>query len=65
MHRIASPHVGAPPALAHRVPGLDLCGAATRPAGSVIAVNDRNAAMAVLGTPNSALELCKALRFAP
>jgi phytoene dehydrogenase-like protein len=30
------------------VPGLYLCGAATHPAGSVIALNGRNAAMAVL-----------------
>jgi phytoene dehydrogenase-like protein len=30
------------------VPGLFLCGAATHPAGSVIALNGRNAAMAVL-----------------
>ena len=34
----------------HRTPvdGLYLCGAATHPAGSVIALNGRNAAMAVL-----------------
>jgi len=30
------------------VPGLYLCGAATHPGGSVMAVNGRNAAMAVL-----------------
>jgi len=30
------------------VPALYLCGAATHPAGSVIALNGRNAAMAVL-----------------
>jgi phytoene dehydrogenase-like protein len=30
------------------VPGLYLCGAATHPGGSVIALNGRNAAMAVL-----------------
>ena len=38
--------------LDHRTPigGLYLCGAATHPAGSVIALNGRNAAMAVLGT---------------
>ena len=30
------------------VPGLYLCGAATHPAGSVIALNGRNAAMAAL-----------------
>ena len=30
------------------VPGFYLCGAATHPAGSVIATNGRNAAMAVL-----------------
>ncbi len=30
------------------VPGLYLCGAATHPGGSVIAVNGRNAAMAVI-----------------
>ncbi|HWG73904.1 MAG TPA: NAD(P)/FAD-dependent oxidoreductase [Acidimicrobiales bacterium] len=39
------------------VPGLYLCGAATHPGGSVIAVNGRNAAMAVLAdlgsTPRS------------
>ena len=36
--------------LAPRTPidGLYLCGAATHPAGSVIALNGRNAAMAVL-----------------
>jgi phytoene dehydrogenase-like protein len=31
-----------------RVPGLYLCGAATHPGGSVMAINGRNAAMAVL-----------------
>lgn len=31
------------------MPGLYLCGAATHPGGSVIAVNGRNAAMAILG----------------
>ena len=30
------------------IPGLYLCGAATHPAGIVIALNGRNAAMAVL-----------------
>jgi phytoene dehydrogenase-like protein len=30
------------------IPGVYLCGAATHPAGSVIAVNGRNAALAVL-----------------
>jgi phytoene dehydrogenase-like protein len=30
------------------MPGVYLCGAATHPAGSVIALNGRNAAMAVL-----------------
>ena len=30
------------------IPGLYLCGAATHPGGSVIGVNGRNAAMAVL-----------------
>jgi phytoene dehydrogenase-like protein len=37
----------------HRTPvdGLYLCGAATHPAGSVIALNGRNAAMAVLADP--------------
>ena len=30
------------------VPGLYLCGAATHPGGSVIALNGRNAAVAVL-----------------
>ena len=34
--------------LAHPDPRLYLCGAATHPAGSVIALNGRNAAMAVL-----------------
>ena len=36
--------------LDHRTPveGLYLCGAATHPGGSVIALNGRNAAMAVL-----------------
>ena len=33
------------------VPGLYLCGAATHPAGSVIALNGRNAAAAVLADP--------------
>ena len=33
------------------VPGLYLCGAGTHPGGSVIAVNGRNAAMAVLARP--------------
>jgi phytoene dehydrogenase-like protein len=35
------------------VPGLYLCGAATHPAGSVIALNGRNAAMAVLADEQS------------
>ena len=35
------------------VPGLYLCGAATHPAGSVIALNGRNAAMAVLADDQS------------
>jgi len=35
------------------VPGLYLCGAATHPGGSVIAVNGRNAAMAVLADEES------------
>jgi phytoene dehydrogenase-like protein len=35
------------------VPGLYLCGAATHPAGSVIALNGRNAAMAVLADTSS------------
>ena len=30
------------------IPGLYLCGAATHPGGSVIGINGRNAAMAVL-----------------
>jgi phytoene dehydrogenase-like protein len=30
------------------VPGLYLCGAATHPGGSVMAINGRNAAMALL-----------------
>ena len=45
----ARPDVGAPPP--ERAPplkGVYLCGAATHPAGSVIALNGRNAAMAVL-----------------
>jgi phytoene dehydrogenase-like protein len=36
------------------VPGLYLCGAATHPAGSVIALNGRNAAMAVLADTTTA-----------
>ena len=36
------------------VPGLYLCGAATHPAGSVIALNGRNAAMAVLADTDPA-----------
>jgi phytoene dehydrogenase-like protein len=48
--------------LDHRTPveGLYLCGAATHPAGSVIALNGRNAAIAVLedaGSPRSAGEV--------
>ena len=34
------------------MPGLYLCGACTHPGGSVIAVNGRNAAMAVLRDSN-------------
>jgi phytoene dehydrogenase-like protein len=37
------------------VPGLYLCGAATHPAGSVIALNGRNAAVAALADTNGAL----------
>ena len=37
------------------VPGLYLCGAATHPAGSVIALNGRNAAAAVLADQGAAL----------
>ena len=37
------------------VPGLYLCGAATHPAGSVIALNGRNAAAAVLADAGAAL----------
>jgi phytoene dehydrogenase-like protein len=37
------------------VPGLYLCGAATHPAGSVIALNGRNAAMALLADTDPAL----------
>ena len=37
------------------VPGLYLCGAATHPAGSVIALNGRNAAQAVLADQGAAL----------
>ena len=45
----ARPDVGAPPRRrAPRSTGFYLCGAATHPAGSVIALNGRNAAMAVL-----------------
>jgi phytoene dehydrogenase-like protein len=33
------------------VPGLYLCGAATHPGGSVMGINGRNAAMAVLADP--------------
>ena len=36
------------------IPGLYLCGAATHPAGSVIALNGRNAAMAVLADTTTA-----------
>ena len=39
------------------VDGLYLCGAATHPAGSVIALNGRNAAMAVLEDAAQALSL--------
>jgi phytoene dehydrogenase-like protein len=37
------------------VPGLYLCGAATHPGGSVIALNGRNAAMAVLADQGAAI----------
>ena len=40
---------------ARRSPGLYLCGAATHPAGSVIALNGRNAAAAVLADAGVAL----------
>ena len=40
--------MGPPPRPPHPVEGLYLCGAATHPGGSVIALNGRNAAMAVL-----------------
>jgi len=36
------------------MPGLFLCGAATHPGGSVIAVNGRNAAMAILSSATPA-----------
>jgi phytoene dehydrogenase-like protein len=39
------------------VPGLYLCGAATHPAGSVIALNGRNAAGAVLADTGAALQV--------
>jgi phytoene dehydrogenase-like protein len=39
------------------VPGLYLCGAATHPAGSVIALNGRNAAGAVLADTGAALKV--------
>jgi phytoene dehydrogenase-like protein len=39
------------------VPGLYLCGAATHPAGSVIALNGRNAAGAVLADRGAALQV--------
>ncbi len=39
------------------VPGLYLCGAATHPAGSVIALNGRNAAGAVLADAGAALKV--------
>jgi phytoene dehydrogenase-like protein len=39
------------------VPGLYLCGAATHPAGSVIALNGRNAAGAVLADTGAALQI--------
>lgn len=35
------------------MPGVFLCGASTHPGGSVIAINGRNAAMEILGTPRS------------
>ena len=36
------------------IPGVYLCGAATHPAGSVIAINGKNAAAAVLADLSSA-----------
>ena len=44
----ARPDVGHRFASRTAAPGVYLCGAATHPAGSVIALNGRNAAMAVL-----------------
>jgi phytoene dehydrogenase-like protein len=38
-------------------PGLYLCGAATHPAGSVIALNGRNAAAAVLADQGAGLPI--------
>ena len=40
---------------ARRSPGFYMCGAATHPAGSVIALNGRNAATAVLADAGVAL----------
>ena len=45
------------------LPGLYLCGAATHPAGSVIALNGRNAAMAVLEDARAGTGLAEALAF--
>jgi phytoene dehydrogenase-like protein len=50
--------------LAHKtpMPGVYLCGACTHPGGSVIAINGRNAAMAVLagsGAAYAAIGLCR------
>ena len=44
------------------VPGLYLCGAATHPAGSVIALNGRNAAAAVLSDSGAELPAGEAVR---
>lgn len=53
--------------LDHRTPidGLYLCGAATHPAGSVIALNGRNAAMAVIEDLDAGQESPRSLRSAP
>jgi phytoene dehydrogenase-like protein len=44
------------------VPGLYMCGAATHPAGSVIALNGRNAAAAVLADSGAALPVGDAVK---
>ncbi len=46
------------------VPGVYLCGAATHPAGSVIALNGRNAAAAVLADAGEALPVPETVKSA-